>query len=164
MRLTRLLVFTAVLGLVSGCSERESADASNQDQLPAPPAPVANTSAEKGNTSPQAGMPDNPNALPGTIGDGEVGDKVTVDIKDHKLVISQTRMTPGPVAFSFTNADDEKHILEIVYEYGGRWRSVPVGKGGYVIMKQALGAGPYEIYCYVPGHRARGEKATFTVE
>jgi hypothetical protein len=159
-----LAAFTVAVAWTAGCSDREAADALNQEQLPAPPAPVADTLAEKGNFSPQLGMPDDPKVVPGTVGEGDVGEKITVDIKDHKLTISKAKFARGPVSFSFTNADDEKHILEIVFDYGGRWRSVPVGKGGFVIMKQSLDAGPYEIYCYVPGHRARGEKATFTVE
>ncbi|MGH7467723.1 MAG: hypothetical protein ACRENP_07005 [Longimicrobiales bacterium] len=159
----RIRTFVTLIGALAvwaACRDQPSPEPQAQ-AAPEPPQPVADTAPRA--TVP-VGWPNNPKApVPGTVGDGTVGTKITVDIKDRKLTLSQAEMPGGPVSFQFTNSDNERHILEITWEYGARWRSVPVGKGGSVIMSQSLRPGPYEIYCYVPGHKARGEKFAFAV-
>jgi hypothetical protein len=168
MKARTLLLFVGTVALAAGCRDQpapQAQPAEAQSQAPADAQQVlTDTIAQKNAFTPQLGMPGNDRVLPGTVGDGSVGAKVTVEIKNHKLTISQSQIAPGPASFSFTNSDDERHILEITYQHGGRWRSVPVGKGGGVVMSQSMQAGPYEIYCYVPGHRARGEHASFEVK
>ena len=161
LRASQLFVLAALMSAVA-CGDRD------ETQTKAAPSTAqgipADTNAQKRAFSPQSGLPDNPKAPTGTVGDGTVGDKVTVEIKKNKLTLSQNEMSPGPVSISFNNTDDERHIIEIHYLPGGRWRSVPVGEGGSVVMAQSFNAGEYEIYCFVPGHKDKGERATFVVK
>ena len=161
MRVTRLVVLMAAASLIA-CGDREE----TQTQATTPPlTPTPIDTVEQQRTyAPQTGLPSNPKAPPGTVGDGTVGDKVQVEIKNNKLTLSQKTMAPGPVTISFNNTDEQRHIIEIRYVPGGRWRSVPVGKGGSVVMAQSLNVGEYEIYCFVPGHKEKGEKTTFVVQ
>ncbi len=156
-----LMVLVALVS-VAGCGDRNQAqsDAAQAE----PPQPTADTVSQREAYTPNIGLPNIPSAPPGTVGDGTVGAKVQVEIKNNKLTLSQSEISPGPASFTFNNSDDAKHIIEIKFVPGGRWRSVPVGKGGYVVMAQSLNAGQYEIYCYVPGHKDKGEKATFVVK
>jgi hypothetical protein len=156
----------ATLSLLAGCGDRPEPEPEPQPaaQAAAPPPPPYTPEEQKAQFTPTAGLPANDKVPPGTVGDTTVGTKVYVEIKNQRMTLSKNQVTPGPVHFIFKNTDEERHILEISYKYGGRWRSVSVGKGGEVVLAQSMSPGPYEAYCYAPGHKARGEKVAFDVK
>jgi hypothetical protein len=153
----------AVVSLLAGCRDRPDREPAAEAQ-PAPPAPFTDPAEQKARFTPATGLPANDKVPPGTVGDTTIGAKVIVQIKNNRMTLSQSVITPGPVHFVFNNTDDERHILEISRKYGGRWRTVSVGKGGGVVMGQSMSPGPYEAYCFAPGHKARGERVEFTVK
>src|SRR5262245_54716312 len=154
----------AVLGLLAGCRDRAKPDSQADAKQAAPPPPFTDPAEQKAQFTPSTGLPANDKLPPGTVGDTTIGAKVRVEVKDHRMTLSQTQVTPGPVHFIFKNTDNERHILEISYKYGGRWRSMSVGKGGEIVMAQVLSPGPYEAYCFAPGHKKLGERVDFVVK
>ena len=160
MRARALLLCFSVVAVSAACGDREQTKAADEN---APPQPFAVDSPQ--DLSPTGmGLPSTAAAPPGTVGDGSTSTKVGLRIHDRKMTLAQTVIPAGPVTIQFKNSDGEKHSIEIFYEVEKvRWRSVPIGKGGFVDMGQSFTPGPYKIYCQVPGHRERGEETAFTV-
>jgi hypothetical protein len=143
----KLMVLTLLLA-VAACGDK------NKNEPPDQAAIDSAVRAQPGNV---ASRPDSSAAaMP--------GDTVAiVTIKNDTLLLSGRRLNKGRVTFVFQNTDEQQHIIEIIWLPGARWRSLPAGKGGRVTFTADLNPGPYEIYCAVPTHKAKGERATFAV-
>ena len=85
---------------------------------------------------------------------------VRVFARDNKITVSTQQLALGDVDFTFENTEDQQHIFELKWERGARWRTLPVGKGGRVVMTARLEPGLYELSCAVPGHKDKGENVS----
>ncbi|MCX2179507.1 copper-binding protein [Streptomyces sp. SKN60] len=88
--------------------------------------------------------------------------RVTTDLADFKITLSQQNFTPGTYAFVMTNSGQHDHALEIEGP-GGENRSDTVAPGESTTLTVTLKDGTYEIYCPVDGHKDLGMKTEITV-
>ncbi len=144
-----VLLITIALSAVA-CGDREK-DQPAADQPP--PNPVEEARLK---------LPPPPtDAVPGA--DTIQSKAVRVFIKNDTITLSTYQLAVGDVEFVLENTEDEQHILEMNWENGARWRTIPVGKGGRVTLKATLLPGLYVLFCPVPGHvkNDKGERTTF---
>ncbi|MEV6328608.1 plastocyanin/azurin family copper-binding protein [Streptomyces sp. NPDC051909] len=88
--------------------------------------------------------------------------RVTADLADFRITLSQQSFTPGTYAFVMTNTGQHDHALEIEGP-GGENRSNTVGPGESTTLTVTLKDGTYEVYCPVDGHKDQGMKTEITV-
>ncbi|MFB7448219.1 MULTISPECIES: plastocyanin/azurin family copper-binding protein [unclassified Streptomyces] len=88
--------------------------------------------------------------------------RVTADLADFKITLSQKTFTPGAYAFVATNTGKHDHALEVEGP-GGENRSSTVSPGESTTLTVNLKSGKYEIYCPVDGHKDLGMKTEITV-
>ncbi|MEU0403917.1 copper-binding protein [Streptomyces sp. NPDC006197] len=88
--------------------------------------------------------------------------RVTTDLADFRITLSQRTFTPGTYAFVVTNTGKHDHALEVEGPDGEN-RSSTVAPGGSTTLTVTLKAGRYEIYCPVDGHKDLGMKTAITV-
>ncbi|SEB65583.1 hypothetical protein [Streptomyces sp. TLI_105] len=88
--------------------------------------------------------------------------RVTADLSDFRITLSQRTFTPGTYAFVATNTGKHDHALEVEGS-GGENRSSTVAPGGSTTLTVTLKTGRYEIYCPVDGHKDLGMKTEITV-
>ncbi|WP_370412288.1 plastocyanin/azurin family copper-binding protein [Streptomyces fradiae] len=88
--------------------------------------------------------------------------RVTTDLADFKITLSQQNFTPGTYAFVMTNTGQHDHALEIEGP-GGENRSDTIAPGESTTLTVTLKDGTYEIYCPVDGHKDLGMKTEITV-
>jgi hypothetical protein len=74
------------------------------------------------------------------------GFKVVAEFTNDTLTISPVEIPPGEVTIYAQNKSQEPHRLEIVGQYGGRWRSLRVPPGGTVSLNSTMVAGPYDAF------------------
>ena len=86
---------------------------------------------------------------------------VRVFVRNNGITLSTQQLAVGDVDFTFENTEDQQHILELEWERGARWRTLPVGKGGRVVLTARLEPGLYRLSCPVPGHKDKGEITSF---
>src|SRR5688572_1643462 len=86
---------------------------------------------------------------------------VRVFVRNNAITLSTQQLALGDVDFTFENTEDQQHIIELKWERGARWRTLPVGKGGRVVLTARLEPGLYELSCPVPGHKEKGEMTSF---
>jgi hypothetical protein len=72
------------------------------------------------------------------------GFKVTAEFTQDTLMISPAEIPPGEVTIYAQNKTQEVHRLEIVGQYGGRWRTLRIPPGGGVSLNSTMVAGPYD--------------------
>jgi hypothetical protein len=73
------------------------------------------------------------------------GFKVTAEFTQDTLTISPAEIPPGEVTIYAQNKSQETHRLEIVGQYGGRWRTLKIPPGGGVSLNSTMVAGPYDV-------------------
>jgi hypothetical protein len=141
--MTKRISWILLLGLI-GCGDKEE-----------PPEEKPNPAVEARLNIPEPPVDSTPGA------DTVQAKGVQVFVKNSKMTLSSYQLATGDVDFTLANTEDQQHILEIKWEDGARWRTIPVGKGGRVSLTATLNPGKYEVYCPVPGHKEAGEYTSF---
>ena len=140
----RRVLLLALVAALLGCRDNENPPAEEPSNLPKiPPPPMTAADSERLLPPPDTA--------------------VYVKIENDTLTLSGRRIAGGVATFILENQEAQQHILEIIWQYGARWRTLPVNKGGKVSLTVTMQPGPYEIFCAVPGHKQKGERGTFVV-
>jgi plastocyanin len=139
--------------------------------LTAPPAPVipgASPGAGSGRTSPGATGSAPPPTEAHTAPAGPAHVQVTAeDSNGYHFILSRTTVPAGEVVIEFVNHGQDEHNLHAAEpasgaEAGGLKQNVL--PGAHTDLTLDLHAGSYTLFCSLPGHEAKGMKATLTVE
>ncbi len=146
---------------------------SSTDPLTGAPAPVipgAGSGSGGSGTSPGSattgGTP--PATVAPTAPAGPVHVQVTAeDSNGYHFILSRTSVPAGPVVIEFVNHGQDEHNIHAVEptegsEAGGLQENVK--PGAHTDLTLNLHAGSYTLFCSLPGHEAKGMKATLTVE
>ncbi|MFE0650969.1 plastocyanin/azurin family copper-binding protein [Streptomyces sp. NPDC059534] len=88
--------------------------------------------------------------------------RVTAELADFRITLSQQTFTPGTYAFAVTNTGHHDHALEVEGPSGEN-RSSTVAPGESTTFTVTLKDGKYEVYCPVDGHKDLGMKTEITV-
>ncbi|MEN3308338.1 MAG: hypothetical protein V7603_4540 [Micromonosporaceae bacterium] len=92
--------------------------------------------------------------------------KVTVDETEFKITLSQSSFRPGSYEFAVTNSGKFPHNV-VINGPGVDKQKIPAGTpltaGQAGAGTVTLQSGSYEIYCGVPGHKAKGMDLTIQV-
>ncbi len=127
------------------------ATASNPDQSPG--APVGKDTPAK---PPAAPVPATPTHVEITAEDTEA----------FRFVLSRSTVPAGKVILEFVNHGQDEHNLNAVEESEGSVAgSLPnTPSNGHLSLTVDLRPGSYTLFCSLPGHEAKGMKATLVVE
>ena len=87
---------------------------------------------------------------------------VTVTEKEFKIGLSSKRVPAGTVTFLVRNTGKYTHALAVSGPGVKRKKTPMIAPGRTAKLTVALKAGSYTLWCPVPGHAARGMKATLT--
>jgi plastocyanin len=92
------------------------------------------------------------------------GQPVPVTESEFKILVPAEKPAPGKFTFAVRNAGKISHDL-VVSGPGvtGAAKTPLIKGGGTAKLTVTLAAGSYTLYCSVPGHRAAGMSAKFTV-
>ena len=99
---------------------------------------------------------------------GPVHVQVTAeDSNGYHFILSRTSVPAGPVVIEFVNHGQDEHNIHAVEpaegtEAGGLKENVQ--PGAHTELTLNLHAGSYTLFCSLPGHEAKGMKATLKVE
>jgi plastocyanin len=122
------------------------------------PAPAGVGSAAAGNPAPPAGEapPAEPPASPA---------RVQVIAKEYSFTLSRAEVPAGNVIVELVNGGEDPHNLHLLEtaadsEAGAFPNTAP---GVHEDLELNLRAGTYTLFCSLPGHEAKGMKATLTV-
>ncbi len=85
--------------------------------------------------------------------------------KEYSFTLSRSEVPAGPVVVQFVNGGEDPHNLHFAEsatssEAGAFPTSSP---GTHASLTLNLHAGTYTLFCSLPGHEAKGMKATLTV-
>jgi plastocyanin len=140
--------------------------------LTAPPAPVipgaGSAGPGSGGTSPGTTGSTPPAAETPAAPAGPVHVQVTAeDSNGYHFILSRTSVPAGPVVIEFVNHGQDEHNIHAVEptegtEAGGLKENVQ--PGAHTDLSLNLHAGSYTLFCSLPGHEAKGMKATLVVE
>jgi plastocyanin len=91
--------------------------------------------------------------------------RVQVIAKEYSFTLSRSEVPAGPVVVQFVNGGEDPHNLHFAEsatssEAGAFPTSSP---GTHASLTLNLHAGTYTLFCSLPGHEAKGMKATLTV-
>jgi plastocyanin len=134
----------------------------------AAPAPVipGSTPPVSGGASPGsssgAGPPTEAPAVP--VGPAHV--QVTAeDSNGYHFILSRASVPSGQVAIEFVNHGEDEHNLNVKPGEGSLEGSLPnTAPKAHPTLTLDLNPGSYTLFCSLPGHEAKGMKATLTVE
>ena len=87
---------------------------------------------------------------------------IRVTEREYKIGLSTTHTPRGAVRFEIKNTGKLAHALAISGA-GVNTKTKLIAPGKTVMLLVTLKKGAYSIWCPVPGHAARGMKATLTV-
>ena len=133
-----------------------------------PGAGPAGSSSGGSGTSPGATGGTPPATETPTAPAGPVHVQVTAeDSNGYHFILSRTSVPAGPVVIEFVNHGQDEHNIHAVEptegsEAGGLQENVK--PGAHTDLSLNLHAGSYTLFCSLPGHEAKGMKATLTVE
>jgi plastocyanin len=84
---------------------------------------------------------------------------------EFKFTLSRPEVSGGKVILEFVNNGQDEHDLHIRPAAGGADVAAfePTKSGEHKDEEIELAPGTYTFYCSMPGHEAKGMKATFTV-
>jgi plastocyanin len=87
------------------------------------------------------------------------------DTEGYRFVLSRSSVPAGPVIIEFVNHGQDEHNLHAIEpasgsEAGSLPNTLP---GAHPQLKLDLSAGSYTLFCSLPGHEAKGMKATLIV-
>ncbi len=136
---------------------------------PAPVIPGSGSGSESGSSSGSSagGGSASPTETP-TAPAGPVHVQVTAeDSNGYHFILSRTSVPAGPVVIEFVNHGQDEHNLHAVEpaegtEAGGLKENVK--PDAHTDLTLNLHAGSYTLFCSLPGHEAKGMKATLAVE
>jgi plastocyanin len=131
--------------------------------VPGSPAPSAATAPSEGST-PALGKPagesppTSPASPPGPA-------RVQVIAKEYSFTLSRPEVPAGEVILELVNRGEDMHNMHVLEpteggEPGALSNTEP---GGVRDLKLKLHAGSYTLFCSLPGHEAKGMKATLIV-
>lgn len=91
------------------------------------------------------------------------GTQVTATLTEYKIALSTSTFAPGTYTFVAKNAGQVGHALEIDGPGVNDQKTGSLAPGDSADLTVTLGAGTYDIWCPVPGHKALGMDAKITV-
>jgi plastocyanin len=87
------------------------------------------------------------------------------DTGGFRFVLSRTSVPAGEVAIEFVNHGEDEHNLNVKPGEGPLEGSLPnTAPKAHPSLTLNLHAGSYTLFCSLPGHEAKGMKATLVVE
>jgi plastocyanin len=138
-----------------------SGSAAAPTTAPAAIAPGSSTSGSEIASSVPAG-----GTAPAQAPTGPAHVQVTAeDTEGYRFVLSRSSVPAGPVIIEFVNHGQDEHNLHAIEptsgtEAGSLPNTLP---GAHPQLKLNLSAGSYTLFCSLPGHEAKGMKATLAV-
>jgi plastocyanin len=138
--------------------------------LTAPPAPVipgAGSGSGGSGRSPSAAGSAPPATEAPAAPTGPAHVQVTAeDTGAFRFILSRSSVPAGPVAIEFVNHGQDEHNLNLQPGEESLVGSLPnTAPGAHPSLPTLdLHAGTYTLFCSLPGHEAKGMKATLTVE
>lgn len=129
--------------------------------VPASPAPAAAAASPEGST-PAPGAGESPaTSPPGPPAPA----RVQVIAKEYSFTLSRPEVPAGEVIVELVNRGEDMHNMHVLEptegtEAGALPNTEP---GGVRDLKLKLHAGSYTLFCSLPGHEAKGMKATLIV-
>lgn len=102
-------------------------------------------------------------AVAGVAAHGGAGTTtVKVTEKEYRIALSVKKAPAGPVKFVVRNSGTYPHALAIAGPGLKPKRTPLIKPGRSATLTVTLRSGTYSLWCPVPGHAARGMKASFT--
>ncbi len=100
------------------------------------------------------------------MGAGPAHVQVTAeDSNGYRFVLSRASVPAGQVVIEFVNHGEDEHNLNVKPGEGTVEGSLPnTAPKAHPSLSVDLRAGSYTLFCSLPGHEAKGMKATLTVE
>jgi plastocyanin len=87
------------------------------------------------------------------------------DSEGFRFVLSRSSIPAGKTIIEFVNHGQDEHNLNAVESEGEVVGSLPnAPSNGHLSLTVDLKPGSYTLFCSLPGHAAKGMKATLTVE
>jgi plastocyanin len=120
-----------------------------------------------GETEPGAGVEGGSAEAPGEAAGGPAHVQVTAeDTEAFRFVLSRPSVPEGEVVIEFVNHGQDEHNLNAVGQAeGNAVGSIPdTAPGAHPSITLDMKAGSYTLFCSLPGHEAKGMKATLRVE
>jgi plastocyanin len=103
-------------------------------------------------------------ALAGVVAHASAKTKViTVKEREYRLILSTPKSAVGPTQFVVRNTGKLAHALAISGPGLKTVKTKTIKPGASATLTVTLKSGVYSLYCPMPGHAARGMKATVTV-
>jgi plastocyanin len=87
---------------------------------------------------------------------------VRVTEREYKITLSTPALHPGLVKFQIKNTGTTAHAFAIAGK-GVKARTKTIKPGQSAVLSANVKAGPYAVWCPMPGHAAKGMKATIAV-
>jgi len=87
---------------------------------------------------------------------------ISVAEKEFRISLSTHRATAGHVRFVVRNVGKYPHELAVSGADVNK-RTAMIGPGKSAVLRVTLRSGRYSLWCPIPGHSAKGMKATLTV-
>ena len=88
---------------------------------------------------------------------------ITVTEREFRIALSTKKGAVGPVRFVIKNAGKYPHALAISGPGVHLKKTALIKPGKSATLTVTLKSGTYALWCPVPGHAAKGMKATITV-
>jgi plastocyanin len=90
---------------------------------------------------------------------------VQVTAVEYHYTLSRTTVPAGKVILEFINRGQDEHNLNVQPSTGTSAAAFPTVTPGTVTkLEVELRPGTYTLFCSLPGHEAKGMKASLTVE
>jgi plastocyanin len=86
---------------------------------------------------------------------------IRVTEREYKIGLSTTHALPGPVRFEVKNTGKIPHALAIAGA-GVKTKTKLIQPGKTAVLLVILKQGAYALWCPVPGHAAKGMRASLT--
>jgi plastocyanin len=138
--------------------------------LTAPPTAVTpgvgSAGSGGGDTSPGATPSAPPATEPPVAPVGPAHVQVTAEDSDgYHFILSRASVPAGQVVIEFVNHGEDEHNLNVKPGEGPVEGALPnTAPKAHPSLSLDLRAGSYTLFCSLPGHEAKGMKATLTVE
>lgn len=92
---------------------------------------------------------------------------LSVASREYSLTLSRQVLTPGLETIQLNNRGEDPHDLVIAHDDGSGTPVIQYPETPSLeahTEKVQLAAGPYKLFCSLPGHEALGMRATLRVE
>lgn len=143
--------------------------------MPPSPLPGSTPGSTSGSKAPAPGSAGAPSGSAGSSTPAEtplapagpVHVEVTAeDTTAFHFVLSRPSVPAGQVVIEFVNHGQDEHNLHAVEPFGGEEAGslANTAPNAHPSLTLTLHPGSYTLFCSLPGHEAKGMKATLTVE